>query len=174
MTEMMNHLLRPAGVRFGFLSIGTIIAAKAVYSLNNIYKWHPLDGVFSASYGELVERDFSNPDPGIFDLLFRYPADARKIFQPQFIKSALNGAIGIDIAGNNTDNWAPNMPTIISTSKVDTLIPASIAESAYQNMRALDGNVHLQYSYYNYDHLQNFFPSIVQAYNNIRVLQALN
>ena len=150
------------------LAVGTMIAAKAVTSLARVYSWGPLDDIFIGEYAIKIERDFTNPNVSMEELLLNFflARDTNKIFQPAFRAQLNSGSSApmLDFEKNSTYQWVPKMPVVLLSSKEDTLIPCSITVTAYDYMKSAGGNVTLEYTGLPLNHLQNGMPATACAY----------
>jgi hypothetical protein len=164
MIAVMNHFLSNS-IDLEHLPVGSLISAKAIYAYAGIYSWGPLSGIFRFPYDYLVKKDFSVPNPPIWNLALFYPSKTDSMFLTSFVDDVMTGGVGSDIAFNDTDNWVPTaFPVTILTSLSDTLIPPEVAIDTYNKMLdAGSTTVRFDHSVFPLNHLQNFFPSIVQS-----------
>jgi hypothetical protein len=164
MTAVMNHFLSNS-IDLEQLPVGSLISAKAIYAYAGIYSWEPLSGIFRFPYDYLVKKDFGVPNPPIWNLALFYPSKTDSMFLSSFLAKVKGGDVGTDIASNDTDAWVPSaFPVTILTSLSDTLIPPEVAIDTYNKMLdAGSTTVRFDHSVFPLNHLQNFFPSIVQS-----------
>lgn len=164
MTTVMSNFLANSIV-LELLPVGSLISAKAIYAYDTIYSWGSLSGIFRYPYAGRVQKDFSVPNPSILSLALSFPYNTASMFKPSFLADARSGQVATNIASNNTDAWVPSaFPVTILTSLYDTLIPPEVAIDTYNKMLdAGSTTVRFDHSVFPLNHLQNFFPSIVQS-----------
>ena len=164
MTAVMGNFLSNS-VILDLLPVGSLISAKAIYAYDHIYPWGPLSGIFRFPYAARVQKSFGVPNPSILNLALSFPYSTSSMIKPSFLDDVMSGQPGTDIAENDTDNWVPSaFPVTILTSLSDTLIPPVVAIDTYNKMLdAGSTTVRFNHSEFPLNHLQNFFPSIVQS-----------